>query len=186
MNSIHNIGQTMDRLEPFLDELDAIGRFGLSAYNEYHPLVRIDHSPRTAANCVYDHMAAEADRRFADHPEVNAIDVRGLRLWVLGGRDPHTVFRFKKMDQSGATKNYPTQQIQDFDLMRDLPGLPEKPTRVVVGYVADALFTIVDRVQVARPNGSKIDWCAAIVSKQERNEVESRWMDVTSQVSFTG
>lgn len=186
MNNIHCIGTTMDRLEPFLDDLDAICRHGLAAYDEYDPRSRIDHSPRTAANCVYDHMAAEADRRFADHAEVKAIEVRGLRLWVLGSENPHTVFRLKKMDHFGFTKNYPTQQIEDFDLMQDLPGLPEKPTRVVVGYVADAFFTSVERVQVARPNGRQIDWCAAVVPEVERKKDEPSWIDVTRQFRISG
>lgn len=78
--------------------------------------------------------------------------------------DADAVVRFKKMDEDGLTRNYPTEQAKDFDRGLPLPGLPMPPVRLTAGYLLDATSTQFERTQVARPVGQKrTKWCAAIV-----------------------
>ena len=176
-----SIDAVMQRLEFVLDEFDRIARTAHAIYRSYRPEHLIDHSPRAQATCIYDHMAAEAERRFNQKGGVEALDIRGLKLWVF---DQHTVARFKKMDEDGKSRNYPTTQAKAFDLMQELDGVPPKPTRVTVGYLLDPTGTAIQRVQVARPNGRSIDWCAAIVPAVERIAGGRIWEEVTKQMRF--
>ncbi len=175
----------MARLEPFLDEFNAIAMHAHTRYRTYPNEILVEHTRRSAANCTYDHMVAEAERRFADHSEVRPLEMGGLKLWLIGS-DMHTVIRWKKMDENGRSRNYPTKQAKAFDRMDELPGLPPKPTRVTVGYLLDATQTQIKRVQVSRPNGRNVDWCAAIVPMEDRVAGEAIWQDVTQQSRLTG
>jgi hypothetical protein len=80
-------------------------------------------------------------------------------------RHAHSVLRWKKMGEDGK--------------------LPPKPTRVTVGYLLDATETQILRVQVAKPNGRNVDWCAAIVPLEQREEEAVTWEDVTGQGRLT-
>lgn len=176
------IDAVMQRLEPLLDVLDAIPRAAHRTYRSYNPQHLIDHSPRAQAACIYDHMVVEAERRFSPLPEMRPIDIRGLKLWVVG---EHTVIRFKKMDEDGTTRNYPTKQARDFDQNLDLEGVPQRPIRVSVGYLLDATETAIERVQIARPNGkNRVDWCAAIVPTVERSADSNAWIEISRQRRF--
>ena len=126
-------------------------------------------------------MVAEADRRLLILPDVRPLEIRGLKLWLVGD---HSAVRLKKMDEDGRSRNYPTKQAKDFDRGAELPGLPPKPTRLTVGYLPDATGTQIVRVQIAKPIGRGTEWCAAIVPADERAEGERRWIDVTRQGRF--
>lgn len=88
------------------------------------------------------------------------------------------------MDEDGRSRNYPTKQAKDFDRGAELPDLPPAPMRLTVGYLPNATGTEVKRVQIARPDGRGILWCAAIVPADDRKEGEKRWLDVTRQRRF--
>lgn len=173
--------EAMEAVEPFIDDFDAICRHGLATYRLYPPSILLDHSPRTAANCVYSHMLAEALARFTDRPGIRHFTVRNLEVWVIG--EVATV-RLKKMDEDGRSRSYPTQQQLDYDRQMQLPGLPYPPLNLVAGYLPDPTGTEVERVQIARPMGRSIDWCAAIVPLEDRIVGEPRWIDVTRQASL--
>jgi|CXWL01.1.fsa_nt_gi hypothetical protein len=174
-----SIAAVMGRLDGMLDLFDAIGRHGHAVYKTYPPLLRLEHSKRTQANCIYDHIAEEASRRFDGMQHVKAIEIRQLKLWLIGD---HTAIRWKKMDEDGKTRNYPTKQARFFDRNLPLLGLPPEPTRITVGYFLNPTATDVGRIQIARPNGRLVDWCAAIVPKEAREQQEGRkWEDVTRQ-----
>jgi hypothetical protein len=174
------VQETMDALEPFLDDFDQIARVAHSLYRSYPSAILVEHDPRAQASCTYAHMNAEAQRRFSGRPRIRDFAIRGLRLWLF--EDAEAVVRFKKMDEDGLTRNYPTEQAKDFDKGRDLPGLPMPPVRLTAGYLLDATSTQFERTQVARPIGRKrTKWCAAIVPQEERREGERIWIDVTKQ-----
>ncbi len=179
----HNsIDSVMTRLSLVLDDFDYTVRHGHAIYRKYDPKHLIEHTPRAQATCIYDHMVAEAIRRFDGKHGVRMIEINGLKLWVFGD---HTAVRFKKMDEDGKSRNYPTKQAKAFDRMEQLDGLPPVPTRVSVGYVLDPSGTQVQRVQIARPNGSKkVDWCAAIIPVDARQVGGNAWEDVTRQKRF--
>lgn len=176
-----SMDDAMGALDPIFDELDAICRGGLARYREYPAEVLLEHSRRTAANCVYDHMAVDAERRLLDCAGVVFKDIRGLKVWIVG---QVVTIRFKRMDEDGRSRNYPTKQAQDYDRQMQLPGLPSPPVNLTVGYLPNATETEVVRVQVARPLGKMIDWCAAIVPPPERLVGQPRWYDVTRQAAL--
>ncbi len=173
--------QAMSQLDPIFEELDAICRGGLARYQQYPPDIRIDHDARARAACVYAHMEADAHVRLNDLPDVNPLVIRGLKVWIIGEM---ATIRFKKMDEDGRTRNYPTKQAADYDRQLPLPRIPYPPLNLVVGYLPNSLGTDVERVQVARPMGKTIDWCAAIVPTDEQIVGQQRWVDVTRQARF--
>lgn len=193
MQESDSIDSVMQRLEPLLDDFDAVPRHAMAFYRGYMRLVKgnpasdvlLEHSKRTAACCIYDHMVAECERRFDGREDIRLLELRGLKVWLVGKHEPHTVFRWKKMDEDGRSRNYPTEQAKNFDAQMPLKGLPPEPTRITVGYWPDAAGVSVVRAQVACPNGRFVDWCAAIIPPDERLASDSRkWMDVTLQGRF--
>lgn len=179
MPSPHSIEWVMGRLAKDLDDLYAIPVYAHATYRSYALEHLIEHSPRTAANCIYDHMVAEAERRFQDREDIRPITIRGLKLWVFGD---HSVIRWKKMDDDGSSRNYPTEQEYNFDAMQPLDGLAPEPTRVCVGYVLDPTGLEIKRVQIARPNIKRVDWCAALIPIEQRKEIGGAWQEVTKQI----
>lgn len=173
--------QAMSQLDPIFDELDTICRGGLARYQQYPADVRIEHDGRAAAACIYTHMVALADDLLTDKPGIVFKNIRGLKVWIVGER---ATIRFKKMDEDGRTRNYPTKQARDFDRQLALPGIPHPPLNLIVGYLPNPLGTDVERVQIARPAGKAIDWCAAIVPTDDRIVGQPRWIDVTRQARF--
>lgn len=175
--------QAMSQLDPIFDELDAICRGGLARYQQYPADIRIEHDARARAACIYSHMEIDAHARLNDLPGVIHKEIRGLKVWIVGEK---ATIRFKKMDEDGRTRNYPTKQAVDYDKQLPLPGIPYPPLNLVVGYVPNSLGTDVERVQVARPMGKAIDWCAAIVPTDDCIAGQPRWIDVTRQARFGG
>jgi hypothetical protein len=172
------IDDAMGALEPHFDVIDTICRNGLATYRRYPADVLIEHSVRAAATCTYDHMVAEAERRLTGLERIVFRDIRGLKVWIV---DDKAVIRFKKMDEDGRSRNYPTKQAKDYDRQQQLPGLPFPPLNLVAGYLLDPTGTEVVRVQVSRPLGKEIDWCAAIVPASERKVGERRWIVINAR-----
>jgi len=168
----------MAELDPFFDQLDLICRGGVARYREYPPELLIEHDSRTTANCIYSHMVTLAGAHLTDQPGIVHKVIRGLKVWIIGDR---ATIRFKRMDEDGRSRNYPTKQARDFDRQLPLPGFPLPPLNLVVGYLPDPTGTVVERVQVAKPAGKTIDWCAAIVPTSDRIVGQPRWIDVTRQ-----
>ncbi len=172
------IEDAMGALDPHFDVIDAICRNGLSTYRRYPAEFLLEHSSRAAATCTYDHMVAEAERLLTGRERVVFKDIRGLKVWIV---DDKAVVRFKKMDEDGRSRNYPTKQAKEYDKQQQLPGLPSPPLNLVAGYFPDPTGTEVVRVQVSRPLGKAIDWCAALVPAVERRVGEPRWTIVNAR-----
>jgi hypothetical protein len=174
--------QTLDDLgETLLDEFDDIVRSANSRYRTYQTKDLIEHDIRAQAACTYCHMLADADRRFDGRPGVRAFDIRGLKIWFF--EKSNAVIRFKKMDEDGRSRNYPTKQAKDFDAQKELPGLPLPPVRLTAGYLLDLTGAFV-RAQIARPLGREPMWCGAIVPREDRKVGERIWIEVTRQRRF--
>ncbi|MGE3991220.1 hypothetical protein [Pseudorhodoplanes sp.] len=169
-----------------LDELAEIVRAGHARYSGYDAAILLELDVRAQAACTYCHMHAEAERRLLDREGVRPIDYSGgLKLWLY--EKANVVVRLKKMDEDGRSSNYPTKQARDYDAQRELPGLPLPPVRLTAGYWLDRTGQIINRVQIARPNGRRVPtWCAAIVPQEERVAGEQIWIDVTRQRGFGG
>lgn len=182
MGNHHSIGAVMGRMEPFINDLDRIPRIAHATYRSYKPEHLIEHDLRTQANCIYVHMVAEAERTFEKYPNVRKMDLGGLLIWLF---EDHTAVRFKKMDDSGKSRNYQTKQAKAFDSNLQLAGLPPAPTRIAVGYLLDPTALGVERTQIARANGKLVDWCAALVPTELREAGEAGWHEITRQARFT-
>jgi hypothetical protein len=183
--------RTMDQtLEAFgessLDELAEIVRAGHTRYMAYDAAVLLELDVRAQAACTFCHMHAEADRRLIGRDYVRPIEYAGgLKLWLY--ERANVVIRLKKMDEDGKSKNYPTKQAKDYDAQRELPGLPLPPVRLTAGYWLDRTGQIINRVQIARPDGTRLPtWCAAVIPPEERTAGERIWIDVTRQRGFGG
>lgn len=177
------MSELMDALgDDLLDALDAISREAHSTYRAYDPAVLIEHDVRAQATCTYTHMVAGADRRFMSLEGVRILDIRGLKLWLF--EHASVVIRFKKMDEDGRTRNYPTKQAKAFDAQLELPGLPPKPVRLTAGYLLDQTGTEFVRSQIARPSGRAALWCGAVIPREDRKPGEKIWIDVTRQHGF--
>ena len=170
--------EVLARIEDLIDDLDQVPRVGFQTYRGYRAEHLLEHDARAAAACMYCHMVAEADRRFVDRAGVVPKDIRGLKVWLI--RDA-AVIRWKKHDEDGNTRNYPTLQAQKFDRGDDLPGLPAPAIRLSVGYFLNPPQTEIVRVQIAKPRGKGVEWCAAIVPAGSAGK---RWIDVTRQRRF--
>lgn len=174
-----NIAVVMGRLEPYLDRLDKIVRHGHEVYSSYPPEIAIDYSGGTQANCTYSHIKAEAHGVLDELPGVRHIEIRGQHLWLI--EPANAVCRFKKTDEDGASANYPTRQAKAFDRGEPLPGLPQEPTRLTIGYLLDASGIGFVRSQASLPAGRQTLWCAAIVPVDAREVGEAAWYEVTKQ-----
>lgn len=165
--------------EALLDDFDQICRLAHAKYRQTPPALLIEHDRRAAAACTYCHMYEEAMRRWTDRAGIKPVDVRGRKVWVVGD---HVVIRLKKTDEDGKSRNYRTKQDKDYDRGVPLPGLPEPAVRVTVGYLLDPTQTQIARVQVSRPMGKSVLWCAAIVPAGGGK----RWRDVIRQPGIGG
>jgi hypothetical protein len=182
-----SMDETLDAVgEALLDELAEIVRAGHDRYMRYRPEDLIELDVRAQSACTYCHMHSEADRRLIGREGIRPIEISGgLKLWLL--ESANVVFRLKKMDEDGRTSNYPTKQARDYDAQRPLPVLPLPPVRLTAGYWLDATGQIINRVQIARPNGRRVPtWCAVVVPREERKAGERIWVDVTRERRFRG
>jgi hypothetical protein len=179
-----SMAELMGEVGFLLDDFDKICRYAFGTYRAYTPDVLVEHDARAAAACTYAHMAAEAERRLSAHPKIKPLDWKklgGLKIWLLGDI---ALVRFKKQDEDGKSKNYPTKQAKAYDRGLPLPGLPAPAARLSIGYLLDSTGTEFIRTQVARPLLRTIDWCAAIVPVEERRHGEALWKDVTKQAKL--
>lgn len=169
--------ETMDQIAGFLDDFDALLRRAHERYRAFKDEDLPDLDARAQAACTYSFAVAEADRRFMGQPDIRPLDLRGLKVWLF--ESANAVFRFKKMDEDGKSRNYQTEQAKDYDIGNDLPGLPMPPVRLTVGYVLDSLSVNYTRTQIARPRGNKsIMWCAAVVPMTDRKPGERIWTQI--------
>ena len=163
--------RVMSAMEPHFPVIYPIFVNALALYRDEYPSgVRVEHSDRTAANIVYDHVLAGFRREFMEETGFTFLHIRGLH--VLNIRDV-IVARFKKVNEDGVHRNLPTRQQKDFDRQVDIPGLPLAAIRIVLGYQPDAAMSIVERVTVRDPYHDR-------VSQIVETGTEYSWIDITS------
>lgn len=115
---------------------------------------------RTRASFVWDRMVALAKDRLLTLPGVACYEKDETVSFAV---DDTVLFRFKKGDARGMSRNYPTQTALTFhDPQQVFPGFPEL-VRVDVVYVLNQLETRVERVLVVARNGGRKLWDYALV-----------------------
>ena len=164
--------EAMNVLRPLLVPLHAGWHSSHGIYRDYLPQHAADHDDSTAASCVRSHMWAHVQNQIAGRPGVNLLEVRGLKL--INYLDRY-VLRLKQVDRNGMHANYPTDQQNDFDEGRILPGIPPAALRLTSGYQLSPGADAVDRVLIARVYGRSVLWLSQI------NVVaaQAEWVDIT-------
>jgi hypothetical protein len=170
--------EIMGLLAPYLGRMFPLFDAAVDLYNtEYTPLVRAQHNDTATATDVWCHIWHGFQHEFADETGFHFLKVRGLHLLNVGDR---LLIRTKKVDENGRHQNADTQQQRAFDAQEELPGLPPKAARLVMGYQPDAAFSRVERVIVRRPLGR---WIAQIVEDGST----CKWIDITPvELPFRG
>lgn len=173
----------MGRLEPRLQALHNITHHGHDMYLGLPTSHTVEYDTSTQAQITYQHILAEARHQLDDLADVRFLDIKNLKVWLL--EKENIVIRFKKTDGQGLSRNYPTGQARDYEAGREIPGLPQAPTRLTVGYMLDDTGLEIERTQISLPNGRKTMWCAAIIGTLgEEDEMTYGWEDVTKQAQL--
>lgn len=173
MKSDLNVGRCMTALEPFLARIAGCIRRGFGKYRGYPVALRADHDNRAAASCVHAHILTEVAGDFIDVPGAVVLNARGLR--VLNIRD-RIVGRFKRVNEEGRSRSYPTDQLRKFDRQVPLPLIPTAAARVTFGYEPDLAFSEIIRVLVSCPLGPTILWCVQV---EMDTSGAATWRDIT-------
>lgn len=140
--------------------------------DDYSVRARAEHSQRAAANNIYFHAETELWKQCPKWTGAHPLKIRGLKC--VNYRDL-LVIRLKNVNARGRHKNYQTQQQQDYDDQKAIPGLPHPAKRLTVGYQMNASGDGFDRVMVARPVGRAVMWSAQILLTEDA----ASWEDIT-------
>ena len=118
---------------------------------------------RTRANIMWEHMVRRAEETFSRDPGIRM--VHGHQ--TIGFLVDHRVFlRFKKGDEAGLSRNYPTMLALKFhDHQSPLPGIPTVD-RVEIVYALDQLETEITSVFVVARNSDQVAWLYDILEEQ--------------------
>jgi hypothetical protein len=138
-------------IEPFkLKLLDAVNT-GWKRWTTIPIAERKCLTATTRANMVRDFIVDEVTRVFANEKLVERID-KGLRiLFRIKGK---CLLIFKKLDEDGFGRNYPTQTALSFERQENLPGIPVEP-RLHVGYTLNPAGSSIGRVLLSHLHKDK-------------------------------
>jgi hypothetical protein len=142
-------------LEPYLQLFRECVTKAWQEYLTKYAHVRQDHSARSRASVIHDHMVGFAMRFFDGMDGVRISRKRGL---VTVNIQDQFRARFKKLDKQLHSRNIPTQQSLLFKAQLDLPGIKSTLTHIDVGYVLNDLQTALAGVYITCPYGTGIEW----------------------------
>lgn len=142
-------------LNPYENDIRECIQTGWNKYITYDPGHRAEHTSRTRANIIRDHIVAEVKKRFETKDGTYLFEQNdGLFCLNIGNK---LLIKFKKFDEEKKSCNIPTTQALDFIMQFDLPGLPSL-TNLIAGYENNKYQTSVECISIAHPNGSSNDW----------------------------
>jgi len=99
-------------------------------------------------------MVDEARREFRGVRGVEVLDPpSGVTLLVIGDK---VCIRFKKLDEEGLPRNYPTASARDWENGEDLPGIPSALQRLSLGYRLNQLQTSVKDVLISNTQAGRL------------------------------
>lgn len=143
-----------------------VGRFSRAiwpAWERYQELPedhRLTFDPTAEATLLHCYMVAAAKKEFDGVPGVQFLEDFGFHLGIDGtgyGIDGLAVCRFKKFDEDGKSRNFPTDRQEALRRNdEDLPGIPKRATIVDVGYSFNGLRTGFAIVQAVRLKDSEL------------------------------
>jgi hypothetical protein len=127
-------------------------------YLGYPDHLRLQHTPRSRASLVHDHIVMRVRNAFDDFDDVRLHDINKLFVLVLPGE---VVIRFKKLNDNLRSSGIPTQQRLEFAAQGDLPGI-ESVTHLEAGYTLNEFETAIDGVHVVCPYNDSVLWAHEI------------------------
>lgn len=149
--------EVVDILQPHYDRLWRIAAGPFYEYQEKYPNTSI-HTLRTRANIIHDLMVHRARLEFDKVNATRILDLKHPISRTLLEIDQRILLRFKKLDESKQSRNYPTRFVRDYELDRDLPGIPPKAHRMTLGYILNLYHTQVQYVLVTSAVGKRIEY----------------------------
>lgn len=154
-----DLERCLEMAAPLLPEFSDAWQTAMETYNRYEPAFTAEHDDTTAANCIRSHMWKEVERRFGGRPGFALVRIKGLNVLVDGDR---AVWRFKRVDSRGRHSNYQTPQQKAFDDQEPFPEIPPPAVRLTSGYQPDPSGQYIERIVVARPLGTSVQWAAQV------------------------
>ena len=137
-------------LEPYHRELWEIWHTAWKRWLKLPDRAVLNHD-RVRANIVWAFAIDEATSRFDETEEIRINDAHATKTFEI---EDKLLFRFKKMDQKGISRNYPTQRAIFFSNQLELPGIPYGLGRVDIGYVLNDIKTSIVEILVSYRAGA--------------------------------
>lgn len=115
------------------------------------------YKPRTKAGIVHDHICHRVLREFYSDTDINVGEFNG----VFGFLYKEMFFiRFKKMNSKtlNLSSINTNQNLKYLYQDSSIPGLPEKPTILYIGYTLDKTSSGIQGIYTACWNGNQLAW----------------------------
>lgn len=154
-------------IKPFEAALANIPRQALRAYQKSQ-LNKISNNSRLKSNCIWGYMIYYARKAFGKNPEFDFIEHYGTVSIIVDGIGHRVLFRLKKSDRRGISRNIQTKLSDAFHdhSKRQIFLLPEiDPERIEIVYILDSLGIKIDDVRVVARYGKQLVWSYSIMPK---------------------
>jgi hypothetical protein len=147
-------------LQPYLAEVRECYNHAWEAwetFGEKLPDLRRAISASARARFIYDVTTDHARRLFGDPDRkgVRVLMIRGLFVLDIQGM---ALVRFKKLRPNLTTCGIPTGQQQLFSHQGQLDGMPPDATKLVAGYLLNAVEDEISRVLVTCSVDTRLEW----------------------------
>ena len=143
-------------LRPIQTALNDAIRRALAYFVETFKDERWYQTPRTEASLIHDLMVRFIRETLESVPGIVFRSRNGAFVIDYLGR---YLIKPKKLDKRFRTRNIPTQSVMDFIRQQpELPGMPEIPTNLHIGYRKSHIAIADSSVWVTCPNDSRLEW----------------------------
>lgn len=159
MRTLPDEDYVISKLEPFfplfVNAVLTTWATYMDCIQKYPPFV----FPRTRANVIWDWLASNIKDQISDIPEITPIEQPQTNWYQVDD----VLFRIKKSDPDGFSRNFPTQGIIDwFDPNMRLEGIPDY--RVELVYILNRAGTNIDDIRIVHRNDSRVVWQRSILT----------------------
>jgi hypothetical protein len=178
---------SMERVKSTLSPLEAdLAQIPLDAFQgwlESSEYKYTNHS-RIKTNIIWGRMVYLARKKFGDRPDIRFIEHYGTVSIVVDGLEHRVLFRLKKADKRGISKNVQTKLSNAFHdhQQRGLFGYLD-PDRIEVVYILNNLGTKVQDIRVVGRNGKLLAWSYSILPQAEIVESTATSFDIEPEIA---
>lgn len=159
-------------LQDLQPHLASFYKIAVGAWNDYQSLpdwALVSFTSRSRASAVHDLIVTRASAYCEQTAEVIQFEISGMKGILVANK---YAIRFKKLDNSGLSRNQPTLQVKQFRSQECLDGLPDL-VHLELGYITDQFQTEVSEIRLVCPSGSDANsWEVAINDSTTLSVVE--------------